>query len=144
MKKVSIQIKIGVLSIIAVIILSATCYLSYRNLSSIVSSIQIELNPELRLAGIRNISRDLETAENSIRFYTITRDTSDLKLYYSIIDGIDEKIEKLRKECSNDTIMLNQADTISILIEENIVIWNELLYIIDKDNVAGYLKQLSS
>jgi signal transduction histidine kinase/CheY-like chemotaxis protein/HPt (histidine-containing phosphotransfer) domain-containing protein len=142
-KKLSIQIKIGLLLMFAVILLSATCYLSYRNLSSIASSIRIDLNPELRMASIREISHDLETADNSIRIYTITRDTSDLRPYYSVIDDIDGKVNKLELECINDSIMLNQVDTISNLIEENIVIWNELLYFINNDNIIEYLKQLS-
>lgn len=129
--------------IFAVILLSAACYLSYRNLSTIVSSIQIDLNPEIRLVSIRDISGDLETADNSIRIYTITKDTSDLRTYYSIIRGIDEKVNQLRVECSDDTIMLNQADTISTLIEENIVNWNKFLYLINNDNVVGFLRHVS-
>jgi signal transduction histidine kinase/DNA-binding NarL/FixJ family response regulator len=143
-KKNRIQVKIGFILIFAVIGLSSACYLLYRNLSAIVSSMQIDLNPELKLVSIRDISGDLETADNSIRIYTITRDTSDLKPYYSIIKGIDEKINQLSLECSDDTIMLNQVDTISTLIEENMVNWNELMYLIDKDNVVEFLKHLSN
>jgi signal transduction histidine kinase/CheY-like chemotaxis protein/HPt (histidine-containing phosphotransfer) domain-containing protein len=142
-KKNSIQIKIGLLLIVAVILLSATCFLAYRNLSSIVSSIQIELTPELRILSIRDISRDLETADNSVRIYTLTKNTSDLRSYYTVINGIDEKMDKLSLECLNDTVMLNQADTISSLIEENIVIWNQLLYLINRDSVAESIKRLS-
>ena len=46
MKKQSIQIKIGFLMILAVILLSAAGYLSYRNLSSIVSSIGVDEKPD--------------------------------------------------------------------------------------------------
>ena len=77
--------------ILAVLILSATGYLSYRNISSIVSSIRIEVNPELRLLSIREISMDLEKAENSIRIYSITNDSLDLKPYYKIISKINDK-----------------------------------------------------
>ena len=69
---------------------------------------------------------------------------SDLRPYYSVIKGIDEKVNLFRIECSDDTIMLNQADTISTLIEENIVTWNEFMYLIDKDNVVEFLKHLSN
>jgi signal transduction histidine kinase/CheY-like chemotaxis protein/HPt (histidine-containing phosphotransfer) domain-containing protein/CHASE3 domain sensor protein len=142
-KRISIQAWIGLLLTLAVILLSATCYLSYKNLSSIVSSIRIELTPELRLVNIHEISRDLETAGNSIRLYTITLDTSDLNPYYSVIDGIDDKINALKLECVNDSVMLNQADTISVLVEENIVNWNRLLYLINNDNVVEFLNHLS-
>ncbi len=143
MRKPSIQIKIGLLLIFAVMLLSATCFLSYRNLSTIVSSIQVDLDPEMRLVNIREISHDLEAADNSVRIYTITRDTSDLKTYYSVVNSIDDKINDLKLECKSDSVMLNQADTISDLIEENIVTWNELLYLIDHVNVVDYLKHLS-
>lgn len=127
----------------AVILLSAACYLSFRNLSAIVSSIQIDLNPEIRLVSIRDISGDLEKADNSIRIYSITRDTSDLSPYYSVIKGIDEKVNLLQSECSDDAIMLNQADTISNLIEENIISWNEFLYLTDNYNVSASIRHLS-
>lgn len=129
--------------VLAVILLSGAGYLSYRNLSAIVSSIHVDLKPEVRLLTIREISMDLEKADNSIRIYSITNDTKDLRPYYAVISGIDEKVGRLRSECKNDPFLLVQTDTISRLIEENMVIWNELLYLNHNDKVVAYLKQLS-
>jgi CHASE3 domain sensor protein len=129
--------------IMAVALLSATGYLSYRNLSTIVSSINVDINPELRLLSIRDISMDLEKAQNSIRIYTITNETQDLQPYYNVISNIDEKVSRLRSECVGDTILIQQTDTISKLIEENIVIWNRLLYLNNNQTVVKYLKSLS-
>jgi signal transduction histidine kinase/CheY-like chemotaxis protein/HPt (histidine-containing phosphotransfer) domain-containing protein len=143
MKKIPVQTKIGLLMLLAVILLSATGYLSYRNLSSIVSSIQIDLKPDSRLLSIREISMDLEKAQNSIRIYTFTNDTMDLQPYYTIVSNIDDKVSILRSECKNNSILLHQTDTISKLIEENIVIWNKLLYLNNNKKVVEYLKQLS-
>ena len=142
-KKSAIQFKIGFIMILAVILLSATCYLLYRNLSLIVSSVHIDANPELRLLSIRDISMDLEKAGNSVRIYTITRDPSDIKPYYKVISNIDEKVTTLRSECINDSILLEQTDKISKHIEENIVIWNELLVLYKDDKVIENMKQLS-
>ena len=86
---------------------------------------------------------DLEKAQNSIRIYKITNDTTDLEPYYNIISNIDEKVSRLRSECANDTLLLEQTDTISKLIEENIVIWNKLLYLKNNLKVVEYLTQLS-
>jgi len=129
--------------ILAVILLSATGYLSYRNLSSIVASIQMNLKPDLRLSSIREISMDLEKAQNSIRIYTNTHDTLDLRPYYTIISNIDEKVSRLHSECMNDSVLIQQTDTISKLIEKNINIWNQLLYLHNNYTVAENLKQLS-
>ena len=142
-KKIPLQFKIGSLMIMAVILLSGTGYLSYRNISSIVSSIHLDVNPELRLLSIREISMDLEKAENSIRIYTITRDTLDLKSYQNIVPKIRKKTGKLRNECKNDPLLLKQTDAIGKLIEQNIVIWNELLNLNRNNKVSEDLKQLS-
>jgi signal transduction histidine kinase/CheY-like chemotaxis protein/HPt (histidine-containing phosphotransfer) domain-containing protein len=144
MTKIPVQIKIGFLMILAVILLSGTGYLSYRNLSSIVSSIQVDIKPELRLLSIREISMDLEKAQNSIRIYSITNDTADLQPYYTIISNINRKVRRLRSECSNDPRLLKQTDTISRLIEKNIAIWNELLFLNNNQKVVQYLKKLSN
>ena len=127
----------------AVILLSAICYLLYRNLSTIVSSISIDEVPELRLLSIREISTDIEKAGNSVRIYTVTKDPSDIKPYYAFISNIDEKVNKLRMECNNDSVLLAQTDAISNLIGENIVIWNKLLVLSRNNNVIGNLRRLS-
>lgn len=129
--------------ILAVALLSATGYLSYRNLSSIVASIQVDLKPDLRLSSIREISMDLEKAQNSIRIYTNTHDTLDLRPYYTIISNIDGKVSRLRLECLNNSILIQQTDTISRLIEKNIDIWNQLLYLHHNYTVVENLKHLS-
>ncbi len=45
-KKISIQIKIGLLMILAVVLLSAPAIYHISNLSSIVASIQVDLRPD--------------------------------------------------------------------------------------------------
>ena len=129
--------------ILAVGILSATGWLSYRNLSSIVSSVRVDIKPDTRILSIREISMDLEKAQNSIRIYSISNDTLDIKPYYAIISRIDEKVSNLKSECVNDPILLEQTDTISKLIEENIIIWNKLLYLNNNRKVIESLRQMS-
>ena len=129
--------------ILAVVILSATGWLSYRNLSSIVSSIRVDIKPDNRLSSIREISMDLEKAQNSIRIYSITNDTLDIRPYYAIISRIDEKVSNLKSECLNDPVLFNQTDTISKLIEENIIVWNKLLYLNNNQKVIESLQQMS-
>jgi signal transduction histidine kinase/CheY-like chemotaxis protein/CHASE3 domain sensor protein/HPt (histidine-containing phosphotransfer) domain-containing protein len=143
-KKNTIHIKIGFLLILAVLLLSATCYLSYRNLSSIAASIRVDFRPESILLTIREISEDLEKADNSVRIYTITKDTIDLQPYYSVISGIDRKMNDLRRNCAEDPVILAHADTISSLIGENIITWNEILYLSHNDRVNENLKNLSA
>ena len=129
--------------ILAVVLLSATGYLSYSNLSSIVSSVQVDLKPDARLLSIRDISMDLEKAQNSIRIYSNTHDSLDLLPYNSIISKIDNKVSLLASQCLNDPVLKQQTDTIGKLIDQNIIIWNELLDLNNSITVAKDLKQLS-
>ncbi len=128
--------------ILAVALLGATGYLAYLNLSSIVASISVEVGPDQKLLTIREISMDLEKAENSIRMYSVTNNEKDLEPYYSVISEIDGKVNRLRNECIGSPLLLGQTDTISKLIEENIYIWNELLYLNQNNRVIEYLMQL--
>lgn len=143
MKKNPVQIKIGFLMFMAVTILSATGYLSYRNISEIVSSIHVDVEPDLRVVSIREISMDLDKAENSIRLYTITNDSADLRPYFKVIRTINEKTLKFRNDCANDSLLLRQTDTIGRLIRQNILIWDELLNLTNSDKMARDLKHLS-
>ena len=86
---------------------------------------------------------DLEKAQNSIRIYTNTHDTLDLRPYYAIISNIGSKVSRLHSECISDSVLIHQTDTISKLIEKNISIWNQLLYLQNNYTVVENLKQLS-
>lgn len=130
------------LMVLAVALLAATGYLAYKNLSSIVSSINVDVDPGRKLLTIREISMDLQKAENSFRMYSVTNDEKDLQPYYSVISGIDEKVSRLREECSDSPLLITQTDTITKLIEENIYIWNELLFLNQDHRVIEYLIQL--
>ncbi len=142
-RKSPVQIKIGLLMLLAIIILSGTGYLSYRNISSIVSSIHVDITPDLRVLNIREISMDLEKAENSIRLYTVTSDSMDLRPYFKVIWHINEKIKRLRDDCANDSLLLIQTDTIGRLIRQNIIIWSEILNLTNSDKMSQELKHLS-
>ena len=130
------------LMLLAVGLLAATGYLAWVNLSSIVGSINVDVGPGQKLLTIREISMDLQKAENSFRMYSVTGNEKDLEPYYSVISEIDGKVNRLREECSDSPVLLGQTDTISKLIEENIYIWNELLFLNQNNRVVEYLMQL--
>jgi signal transduction histidine kinase/DNA-binding NarL/FixJ family response regulator len=142
--KISLQAKIGMLMTLAILIISATGYLSFRSLSRIVSSIQVKSKPDMRLILIREITSDLEKAENSVRMFIHTRNQKDISPYYSTIALFDSKIERLHDASLNDTVLLNQIDTISKLMEENIVNWNLMLTLYHNDSVDNYIRKLST
>jgi signal transduction histidine kinase/CheY-like chemotaxis protein/HPt (histidine-containing phosphotransfer) domain-containing protein len=144
MKKLSLPVKISLLMTLALLLISAAGYLSYRSLSSIVASIQVKSRPDLRPLIIREISNDLEKAENSVRLYTYTRKQKDIEPYYVTIELIDDKINRLLAASKNDTVLLYQIDTISGLIEEDILIWNKMLDLYHNDSLDNYIRKLTA
>ncbi len=129
--------------ILAVAILTATGWFSYHNHSSIISALRITIKPDNRMLSVREISMDLEKAHSSIRIYSISKDTLDIKPYFFIISRIDEKVSGLRSEFLDDPPLLKETDTISKLIEGNIIIWNKLLYLNNNRKVVETLQKMS-
>lgn len=144
MQKLSLQVKIGALMTLAILLISATGYLSFRSLSAIVSSIKVKSKPDLRLLTISEISNDLEKAENSVRLFTYTRKKKDIEPYYNTIAGFDEKVARLRTASLNDTLLMNQIDTISQLIEDEILIWNQMLDLYHSDLLDNFIRNLTA
>ena len=142
--RLTLPVKVGILMTLAAALVSAAGYLTYKSLSSIVASINIKSRPDLRLLIIRDITTDLDKAESSVRMYRLTRNRQDIKPYYTIIGGIDNKIDSLRSASSNDTSLLPQMDTISSLIEENMLVWNEMIDLYHTDSLEIYVRTLTA
>jgi signal transduction histidine kinase/DNA-binding response OmpR family regulator len=130
--------------ILAVALVSAAGYLTYNSLSSIVASIQVKSRPDLRLLTIRDIAADLDKAESSVRMYRITREQQDIKPYYEVIGAIDEKIDSLQSASKGDTSLLCRIDTISGLIEENMIVWNKMLDLYHTDSLDIFIRTLTA
>jgi signal transduction histidine kinase/CheY-like chemotaxis protein/HPt (histidine-containing phosphotransfer) domain-containing protein len=85
---------------------------------------------------------DLQNAGNSVRIFMLTHDHADIEPYYGIISTIDSKINHLRANCLQNPLLVRQIDTISRYIEENIVVWNELIAMQHNDSVEYTLQGL--
>jgi signal transduction histidine kinase/HPt (histidine-containing phosphotransfer) domain-containing protein len=144
MLKVTLQYKIGFLLFIAILVVLSIAYLSYRSLSSIVSSIHVEAKPDLTLITLKEISLELEKAENSVRIYTLSKNSKQLEPYYRALINIDGKMDTLRENNPHNEILLSGIDTISWLIEEKYLLWRHMIELYNSDNTLGKLESLSN
>lgn len=129
---------------VAVVLVIATGFLAYRSLSSVVSLIYTDAKPDFRLITLKNISTDLEKAENNIRMYTLTKHDSLLTTSYDLIDSINKKIGILLKETTNNHELYIKIATINRLIKSKIYIWYKMIDIYDDSNIETSLKTLSN
>ncbi len=144
MLKLSLPFKVGFLMILAVALVSVAGYLTYNSLSAIISSINVKTRPDLRLLLIRSIAADLDNAENSVRIYRLTKNQRDIEPYYTVISGIDSKVDSLKAASGNDTVFKAQIDTIAMLVEENMLVWNDMIDFYHADSLDTYVRKLTA
>ncbi len=142
MKNISLPFKIGILLFLAILIVLIIGFVSYRSMQSIVASIHSEAKPDRTLIALKNISLELEKAENSIRIYSLSKSTRALDNYYFALQDIDNEIERLRSIRENEELLAS-LDTLQILIAEKQFIWKEILRINQDDVIANKLRSLS-
>ena len=143
MKKIPLEVKIGVLLIITVVIMLSAGFLTYRNMSSMVSSILKQARPDLSLVSLKEISSNLTDADNSVRLFMVTGDDSYLKPYYRIISAMDSSLNLLYKYSENSPEQLLLIDSVSHLITDKIDVWDQLLNLRNNTNVTHALDLLS-
>lgn len=144
MLKLSLPFKVGFLMILAVALVSVAGYLTYNSLSAIISSINVKTRPDLRLLLIRSIAADLDNAENSVRIYRLTKNQRDIEPYYTVISDIDSKVDSLKAASGNDTVFKAQIDTIAMLVEENMLVWNDMIDFYHADSLDTYVRKLTA
>ncbi len=144
MRKHSFEIIVGFLVTVSVLLVLALGYFSYLRISTIVANIHAESQPDEKLAMIKNIATDLDRAENSVRLYGLTKNKKDLKPFNNIVKNIDEQISNLQDAGKGNQRLLNNIDTISDLISEKILVWQEMLSLYDANVAEQYLDTISS
>jgi len=146
MKRLAIEIQITALVIIIVAAIFATGYLSYKNLSQIVSSIYKETRPDYKLIKVKEITASLAEVESSVRLYSLTHEPKYLRPYNDIITTVDKKIENLIDLQGNDTTQIITINAVSRLIEEKLIIWDQILQLhshpIEKEVFSDFYKTL--
>lgn len=143
MKRFFLEIQIGFLVIVGVALVLATGYLAYTGMNSILDSVAKESKPDVKLNLIQILATDLEKAESSIRLYAYTRSDKDLQPYYQLVTGIDQQLEQLAEAGKSEEDFSKSLDTISYLVEQKIVIWNEMLPLYKVQQVERYLDTIS-
>ena len=129
MTKFKIEIQITLLAIIIGTVISTIGYFSYKNLSSIVYTIQHETQPDNKLFLIKDIASELTTVEHILRLYVLTNDEDDLQQYHSHQRHIILSLNKLnvyRGKFNPDAALI---DSIGKLSKEKLELWQEFLTI---------------
>lgn len=142
-KKDSVPAKIAILLFFGVVIILLSGYFSYRSLASVVRLIYKESKPHYGLTTIRDISSDIERAENYVRLYGLTKKQKYLYGYRKIASNIDSEIDSLYNQYPNDDWFSHKIDTIQNLFAEKTKIWREMVYIWQLDTTNNVISELA-
>ena len=141
--KVSLPLKVALLLFAGVVILVFSGYLSYKSISSVVTMIYSNNEPDNGLATIRDITTTIDRAENNVRLYGLTREDRYLNKYTGLIAGIDSVIGKLYNQYPEDVWFSHKIDTIDALINVKIQVWSEMISIWQYDSTRNAISDLT-
>lgn len=128
---------------LAVCVIMASGFLSYKSLSSIVAYIHTEKLPESAMNRIENITQAMEQAEQGIRIYTTIGDENYLEPYYKNRTRIYNELDHLRAEKVDEVEYKSLIDTLNYLIYEKFYVWNEILVLYNDYNIERIIEEIS-
>lgn len=143
MRKYLLEIVIGILAVLSIGVVLALGYLSYSSISSIIDTIHNDAAPNEKLTHIKELALELEKAENSIRVYSFTHDNKDLNNFNLLVKNHKSLVAKLIEDGAENEIFLANIDTIQILVQTKIRVWNDMIPLYGERQTVQYLDTLS-
>ena len=141
-KRTAFQYKILAIMMVIMVLVSITGIYAYKRFSQIVTSISKEARVDMRLITAKSLMNDVAEAENSVKSYSLIRDTLYLNKFYKAAERSNDKLRRLHKYSADKKILSHEIDTLEILIAEKFNVLNELLVIQDKYRVQTALDKV--
>ena len=135
LKKITFKFKIIGIILIVLILVSITGLYAYKQFSAIVSSISKDARPDLRLVTSKALMNDIADAENSVKSFSITKDTIYLDQFYFAAENTSKKLNNLHQISLKKGLQSSQLDSLDTLINQKFKVLNELLIVRDQFRV---------
>ena len=126
MKFIKIELQITILSLFIAAAVSGSGYLVYESLSQIIDSIHKEARPDLKLLIIKDISSDLNEAENSVRLYSLTGNDQYIYKFQKLNKGVQKKLTNLEDYIIPETDQIQQIDSIRLLSNRKLLLLSQI------------------
>ncbi len=141
-KKTSFQLKVISIMIIVIMLVSLTGFYAYQQFSAIVVNMSNAAKVDMRLVTAKSLINDVYEAENSVKSYSLTKDTTYLDKFYKAAEKSELKLNQLRDYSAKDEELIIEADSLEALIVEKFSILNNLLIEQDKFRVEEVLDKV--
>lgn len=138
--KIKLKVLAGFSIALTGILLGA--YITFASLSQLTSSMETLAEPDKAQLHVKEVLSDLSSAESAVRAYAVTKDEKYLDPYYQFISTIDNKTDSLKKLLPTTVQYQKLADTLKILVEKKIGLFNSFLDVRNNQEVQLALKDL--
>ena len=143
MRRISVENKIIILIVFAILAVIAAGILAYNSINFVLATIKKEARPNNSLITLKEINNNLQKGESNIEYFTITGETKYLRPYKEVEQTVDDKIHLLIKYNQGNIKREAQIDTIRILVDEKFELWEKILECRKDDRVSSALNKLS-
>lgn len=141
-KKTSFQYKVFTIMLIVIILVGFTGFYAYQQFSQIISKISAEAKADMRLVTAKSLMNDIFEAENSVKSFSLTKDTTYLDRFYIAAEKSDSKLESLKEFKPKNKEIHIDIDSLNTLIIKKFNILNDLLLVQDKYRVEEALNKV--
>lgn len=140
--RLTVELKMILLLIVAVLLVVITGIYAYKQFSSIVTKISTEARPDIQLITARALLNDLKDAEISVKSYTLTKDAMELEKFYQSVEASNTKLLQLYDSDSSNNRINKELNQLDSLIGEKFIVLNELLIVQNEFRVQEALDKV--
>jgi CHASE3 domain sensor protein len=141
-KRFSFELKILGIMLIILGLVSIMGIYTYQRFSGIVKTISEETRPDMRLLTAKSLMNDISIAENSVKTFSLTKDTLYLNKFYASANNADTKMIALHEQNKRTGKASIDLDTLDELINGKFTILRNLLVMQDEFRVQQALDKV--
>lgn len=142
LKRLTFKFKIIIIMLIALGFVSIIGISAYKQFSAIVSSISNDARPDMRLVTSKSLMNDLADAENSVKSFSLTKDTLYLDQFYLAAKNTNMRLARLHGLVEKKNTTTFELDDLDTLIIQKFKILNQLLLSQDQFRVQAALEKV--
>ena len=141
-KRFSFESKITGILLVILGLVTITGLHAYRRFTDILAELSASVKPDTRLITAEALLNTINDAELSAKSYSLTRDTLYLEQFYLAAKQSEQQLADLQELSFTTGTMLQEQDSLEILINKKISLLNDLLFMQDQYRVQKALNRV--
>ncbi len=141
-KRNSFTIKIISIMALVILLVAITGVTAYNRFSEVVSEIARNTRPDVRLITCKSLLTDLATAENTVKTYSLSKDATELEVFYRSIDAAESKVRQLYRTSRPENQSVVSIERLDSLIQTKFSVLDSMLLMQDQFRVQEALDKV--